>query len=462
MIKKILCLLALLMFIFSLASCRTDDENPVTPPNGGLIENPNENNNNPVIPDNNNPDGVEYTVSLIYNKKLYIPKEGETITIVWSDDYAKYTKEIDSTGYAKINLDGEFRVYIEETMDEYTYNPNIYNADNDNPNVEIELYKIAKVSKGSGTELYKEYELNSVGTYRANLTKGKKKIYYEYQPSQAGWYVIESMVNIYDDIINPKLDVYEGTFAYKNFNETKDSGGTYIKGGYTKNFKWVVNISEQRIGNVFTFVVYAESKTGVYPMTVDFKISYEGEYYEYGIVSTVIEAKEANFKTPEFSGSKYTYINSDGGTGSYYAGKTNGTGLLIGSNYKYNEETGYFHVYDSKTNTFGPILCAKITKPCAYYDPEGALNMIESHGNKNLTVSNGTENYKQFIEVDYASTCNSDGVCYVTKELMEFLQKFSISQRLFFDGNGFVESAGVFALEDDQWLFACGYYVEKE
>ena len=88
--------------------------------------------------------------------------------------------------------------------------------------------------------------------------------------------------------------------------------------------------------------------------------------------------------------------------------------------------------------------------------------MIEYHGNKNLTVSNGTENYKQFIEVDYAAACNSDGVCYVTKELMEFLQKFSVSQRLFFDGNGFVETAGVFALEDDQWLFACGYYVEKE
>ena len=49
-----------------------------------------------------------------------------------------------------------------------------------------ELYKIAKVSKGSGTELYKEYELNSVGTYRSNLTKGKKKIYYEYQQKLFG------------------------------------------------------------------------------------------------------------------------------------------------------------------------------------------------------------------------------------------------------------------------------------
>lgn len=465
MLKKILCLLLLFMFIFPLYSCVTVEQPPVTPPNDGIIEDPN--NNQTEDPNNqtnqNQPTGgVEYQVSLVYNKKLYIPKDGETITIVWSDDYAKYTKEIDSTGYAKINLDGEFRVYIEETLEEYTYNPNIYNADNDNPIVEIELLKIAKVSKGNGTGLYKEYELSSVGTYRANLTKGKNKIYYEYQPTQAGWYVIESMVNIYDDLVNPKIDIYEGTFAFKNFNETKDSGGTYIKGGYTKNFKWVVNISEQRLGNVFTFVVYAESKTGIYPMNVDFKITYEGEYYEYGIASTVIEAKEANFKTKDYAKDKYTFINTDGGTGNYYGGTTNGTGILDGSKFKYNEETGYYHLYDKETDTFGPILCAKISAPCAYYDQEGALNMIESHGNKNLTVSDGTENYKQFIEVDYTYACNSDGVCYVTQELMEFLQKFSISQRLFFDGNGFVESTGVFALEEDQWLFACGYYIEKE
>ena len=88
------------------------------------------------------------------------------------------------------------------------------------------------------------------------------------------------------------------------------------------------------------------------------------------------------------------------------------------------------------------------------------MSRIESHGNKNLTISDGKENYKQFIEVEYANACNSDGVCYVTAELKDFLQKFSISQRLFRDGEGLVETQGGFAVEDDQWLFACGYYVE--
>ena len=49
----------------------------------------------------------------------------------------------------------------------------------------------------------------------------------------------------------------------------------------------------------------------------------------------------------------------------------------------------------------------------------------------------------------------------MTAELKDFLQKYSISQLLFRDGQGFVEThetIKVFATEDDQWLFACGYY----
>ena len=64
----------------------------------------------------------------------------------------------------------------------------------------------------------------------------------------------------------------------------------------------------------------------------------------------------------------------------------------------------------------------------------------------------------------YGDICNADGVCAVTQELKEFLQKYSTSQLLFFDGNGYVETnpdISVYAAEDDQWLFACGYYVEK-
>lgn len=456
-------LLLILLSVFFFVSCEHIEQPPMTPPSIIETETPDITETveptNPEVGNDKTPiyEEVEFVVSLIYNKKVFIPEE--EISVIWMDDYSQYTQVIDSEGYAKTKLDGDFNIILSKAPDGYTYNPNIYKASSDDPIVEIELIKISKVSKGKGTGLYSEYELNSDGTFRCSLKSSSTKVYYEYKPKSAGYYVVESLVSIYDDVVNPKVDIYVGTFAAKYFSETLDTGGTYKKGGYTKNFKWVIRLSQAEVQNVYTFAIFAESKTGVYPVNVDFRISYEGEYYPEATISKYMTAEEANFKTPEFSKTQYVFKNSDHGTGSYYGAASNGTGLLTGTDYKYNEETGYWHRYYKETDTYGPILCAKITKPCAYY--EEALSLIESHGNKNLTVSNGTENYKQFIEIDYAATCNSDGVCYVTMELKEFLQKFSVSQRLFFDGNGFVETTGVYAIEEDQWLFACGYYEKK-
>lgn len=457
-ISKIFMIILLLAFTTPLFACSEIDEpdddiiipdKPDEPVNPDKPNNPDEL-DKPVIPE----DGYEFVVSLVYNKKTYIPKE--EINVIWRDEYSQYKAKIGEDGYARIKLDGEFNVYLDKTPDDYTYNPNIYVVDNENSVIQIELLKISKISKGSGTDIWKSYEMSTTGTYRAKIAKGKT-VFYEYRPEKSGVYIIESLVNIYEDTLNPKVDIYEGTFAYKNFYETKDDGGEYLKGGFTKNFRWVVSLSDQRIGNVYSFGIHVDSKTNIYPAYVDFRIIYVEDFYETDIVSKFIEAKEHEIaKAPEFNKLEYRFVNSDGGTGSYYNGVTNGTGLLDGENYKYNPDTKLWHVYDKATNTFGPILCAYITAPCAYY--EESLNNIESHGNKNLTVSNSTENYKQFIEISYASVCNSDGVCYVTDELMIFLQKFSVSQRLFKDGNGFVETTGVYAVEEDQWLFACGYY----
>jgi hypothetical protein len=189
----------------------------------------------------------------------------------------------------------------------------------------------------------------------------------------------------------------------------------------------------------------------------------------------------------------------------------------------------YYHLFDEakypETHGYGPVLYAYVSEPCRFMD--ASFTTVEMRGNKDLTVSNGTENYKLFIEgfgglivdppgdngpyfcvtncpcrennrcesaqlgfangacsesceechVDcrhcpteafgmsgYGNYCNSDGVTAVTEELKQFLQKYSVNQLLFFDGNGFVEtnpSVSVYAAEDDQWLFACGYYKEK-
>ena len=71
------------------------------------------------------------------------------------------------------------------------------------------------------------------------------------------------------------------------------------------------------------------------------------------------------------------------------------------------------------------------------------------------------EQFKQYEGVfGYADFADDiEGVYPVTKELQRFLQGYAVSARLFLDGNGFAEAKGFRAAEEDQWLFACGYFV---
>lgn len=169
--------------------------------------------------------------------------------------------------------------------------------------------------------------------------------------------------------------------------------------------------------------------------------------------------------------------------------------VLIGTGYEYNEKTGFYHKFDEKLyendpygygKGFGPVLYADITSPVRTGILGDPFTSIEYRGNKALTVSNGTENYKLFIEsyekansmtltvlggeiecdvelkhlIGYATIVNSDGAAPVTKELMEFLQKYAVNQLMFMDGEGWAERAETpyQSTEDYQWLFACGYY----
>ena len=350
---------------------------------------------------------------------------------------------------------------------------------------------------GGTGDAYDPY-LVGEGAYNATISTNNELVYYGFRPTRPGKYVIESLCNL--EGVNPNAGYYGNNPQYVPESPINDMYNDDANG---VNFKLEFNISIEEFINTGEFdsdgnliyqydengnlipggaYVFGISATGVStPAVFPFQITWLEDYKIERIPAENVAVTSTLSQFPEgLEDNIYVSAPIDGTLtvvynetdGFYHVDTKDGyvltakisvpcTPYLDKAFSKYNEETGYWHLYDNETNTYGPILCAKITAPCPYYDPEGALSMIESHGNKNLTVSNLTENYKQFIEVEYASICNSDGVCYVTNELKEFLQKFSVSQRLFFDGNGFVESTGVYAIEEDQWLFACGWYQAK-
>ena len=521
--NRIIALLLALALIFSFVSC-SEYNPPVDDTDKDQTEDTDKGNSGD---DNSGTTerGEPFIATVMLNGKAYTPPEVSddslAVKVRWTDGKSYKTVTLGKDGKAECyGLDGEYAVTLINLPSNYTYNPNIYTADNDSKSVVIELLPITQ-AYGDGSNEYKCIPLSGPGVYRANVTKEGQAIFYEFEPTKPGTYCIESIMDVSAGMYNPFIDIYAGSFAYKIREKRIDSGG--VSSGYTTNFKHVVEIDESFIGNVYTFAVFVEGKDATYPTAVDFMITYEGGYsYEWIVSDFVYPTFIPNNSTYSTWYNNYTsYLASDRakyGDSKYNIAsvKIDGKNVFDQQYFKLNPDDGYYHVFDAvkyaQYGGWGPILYANISVPTDFID--SAFNEIEYAGNKALTVSNGTENYKLFIEgynrltqgsgekvgayfcvsncqclatnggvcaiEDNCKKCTADcrhihkryigqrgyadiaigGRCPVTEELKDFLQKYSVSQKLFSDGNGWAEQhvPRYDAYEDSQWLFACGYY----
>ncbi len=524
-------------------------------------------------------DPEAFTVSLRYNDAFYKPKKDEIITAQWTDGKSVYTASFGEDGYARIaGLDGDYNVTLKGLPEKYVYNPNAYKATNDERNIVIDIYKPV-TTKGYGTGAYDCIQIKKNGVYRVQLESAEHKVFFQYAPPTSGTYWVESWVSTTEGNYNPKVDVYSGSIAYKLFAYTLDNGG-YCD-GYTQNFKHIVEIADEHIGEtgqaVFTFAVHADSKNGIYPIYIDFAVSLNGSFALDGLDKEIIIPEEQFKKTDEYDKGEYTFKWAETDTlGAEGRRQFDGDMFKLWSIDEGGD--GYYHVYNKDTGEYGEILYAKLSE--AHRFSAEAFTTIEDAGNSALTV-NGYQNHKLFIEgiesllydpldfapnassggyfclhdcpcrmdkdcigvcgescekcaegcrnlpdatmkliktvkcaegcpcladnggycedgctncledcvnlptlqspdtsvitangqyaivdnclMGYASFTNSDGVYAVTEEIKYFLQSFSITQRYFADGEGWVETHPQYrvdAKESDQWLFACGYYVK--
>ena len=467
----------------------------------------------------------DFTVRLRLNGEAYIPSVA--VNVYWNDGYNIHIAPIDDKGVATIDgLDGDYSVTLSSAPSGYAYDPNAYVATNDNRDIVIDMYDSGTVN-AKASSLYSCHRVTTTGIYTVTINQdvldanqdGKHVdvAYFEFAPQINGTYTIESWVNTIDDDVNPVCLAYLGSSAYK-YGEYKvtDVG---VCGSYTRNFIHTIQIADENISSggsqVFTFGITAETKSGVYPATYTFAIKRNGGFDSNRTQKTMM--------VPKFDWSGFDRAAFDALAGgnkvsakTLYDENNPGSFVFDQRNYKIWERAdggdGVYHVYDREkypdTNGYGPILFAYISSACEYLDR--SLTTIELVGNNALTVSDGTENYKQFIEgfgpvasagfycvstcpchkgaaetdpkacppscnnclsictkcpeeligkPGYADFCNADGVVPVTPELADFLQKFAIRGGYFADGEGHVDRDGVYAYEDSQWLFACGYYL---
>lgn len=143
---------------------------------------------------------------------------------------------------------------------------------------------------------------------------------------------------------------------------------------------------------------------------------------------------------------------------------SNGSLILSEDFLYYNEDDGYYYYVEDGQEY---RLCVNLTGTSLFFDTS-LVHFEDEGGSLFSTIATNEydedtglriiENYKYFLDAEYAPICNSDGLCYVNKELKEFLDKVSNAGNFFFDGNGWCENTGVYATEESQWLFACGFY----
>ena len=446
------------------------------------------------------PPGSEepFTVTIILDQKIFTETQG--IEVQWADGLSVHRATFDENDHvAKITgLDGDYKVTLHGLPKGYTYDANIYSATNNKRNIQIEIFEHIS-TRGSGTSLYGSdvIKLTRLGAYTATIKKNNKggstTVYYEFSPSRAGTYIVDTIVDITANEINPSLDIYSGSSAYKIYSHTVDSGASEAE--YTRNARYVIEVDAKNVGGEYTFGVTATHKDGVYPIPVTFVVRFAGDYEnpDYKRDRTVIVPDQTALKNRGYIDD--SYIN---GKLTYPEVRvTDKVYVFDGSMFALNPEDGFYHLVDENGEPNGPILFAKLRRRhrffADYYGQEVAFDSygtygvicVEDPGNASLqALSNGKENYKLFVQggdacggvegmEDYLAykgygdyVTNEEGVYPVTEELKEFLQKFSISQRYFNDGNGWAETTAegelgyrIYSSEEDQWLFACCYFL---
>lgn len=480
-----------------------------------------------------------FTVSFTLDGETFVPSE--PLTVRWTGNSSKgtsgvFTATTDENGFARVTgLDGDYIVTIVDLPEKYTYNPNIHYTSNVNPDKVVEIFEIDfPNSSNKGTNMYQDViSLSATGEYRVTLTD-EEPVYFQFEPVNPGTYYVESWVDITNNVVNPIAHRHEGTTAYKNKTPIVFDGGG-ASGSFTTNFKITMNVDKSGITTggsvVFCFGILAELNEGDYPVTIDFVLRYEGTYEKPTTSKDFVipqelpksEAEEEQWNRLHDSYSS-SYIDVTMSGCAFVTNTKNNQNktlkLLDASKVKYNEEDGYYHIYDEEAydGGYGPILYAKITEKNIFIpasDDGVYLNFTSveaASGTAVLTLCNGTKNYKMFIEgagamanAEFPSLCttdcpcrkngcggmcsagcssctshckhlpdglteyqmrgyagfaNSDGLCPVTQELHDFLVAYNNKQFLFKDGSGYAEGIGYTAIEGGQWLFACCYYNE--
>lgn len=328
-------------------------------------------------------EGGKFSVNVVCQGKPVVIGDSD-INIEWTstDGYSKVVAPLNSMGYAEYDgLDGNYKVALSSVPEGYIYNPNVHVATNDKKHIEIELYKKTEITTSkTGTSFVDGISIGE-GYYSVTLNSDDQMVHFYYKSRYAGKFCVESWVDADDNLINPRVEIYNGSSVsgVTTHFTTKNDGGE--SSYYTKNFKYEQELTGPN--QDFLFAIRATSKNNTYPITVNFVFQNSGELSADNSEVGLIGPMDFLVQAPGYDWSKYKPVVADT--------IQNGTRVLDNSMWKlWSKDEGgddYYHLYDlekyPETNGYGPLLFAYINRSSKFLDP---ITTIEYAGNNALTI----------------------------------------------------------------------------
>ncbi len=351
-----------------------------------------------------------------------------------------YRAPFDEEGVAtSYKPDGEYQVTLSTTPTGYTYDPNIYFADNTANDEIIELYPLRGLSGGDGSNVYEQvYKINTTGAYRFTFESSSDAFFFTFGAAYSGKMTFRSLLDVTANEVLPVF--YEWIWSVNKPGPAVVGGAA--ENSYTKNFYHEVELSNSQSQSFKIGVETVNEKA--FPISIDVLIQKEGEYTQSGISLQMVPPPTNLIDYSEEMPTGAFTVLAD----------TNGK-LLDESMVVYDETDDRYYLKDSEGNADkSKMLYAMLKKDVPGLTSGAGLSYAEV---RHTSYETG-KNYTQFINAHFMAA-NKDGSYPVTAALKEYLYDFSVKTPMFFDGKGSAEGDGYqVATIHSQWLFACGYY----
>ncbi len=338
--------------------------------------------------------------------------------------------------------DGEYQVTLSTTLTGYTYDPNIYFANNVANDKVIELYPLREYTGGDGNVPPDHCLIGATGAYRFIFDKPTREFYFAFGVAYSGEMSFQSLLSTTENEVCP--------IFYECFGTHLPTVRKSIKGGgssnsYTKNFYHEVGLTNSQ---EMLFKLGVETvNANAFPVTIDVLIRKEGEYTLAGDNLTMVSAPEdlEDFSRKVVRGTFKLLADTNN--------KVLDDTMVV---YVAEEDRFYVKGADGEADTT-KMLYVMLKK-----DLPGILTTSEGTGlsypEVRHTAYHSGKNYTQFIQA-YFEKANRVGSYPATAALKEYLYDFSLARNLFYDNFGAAEvNGGYSSNKQSQWLFACGYY----